>query len=123
MKALRPSLFKFLDTRREYRVVRRRKRQLVDDHQRERFAAHIDAFPETLAADQDGVAQARKRSSNSFLLRSPCNSKADRVRRAASHSLSNSCVRRIARSEVHRKKARPALALSTGNAALTTASA
>ena len=49
-----------LDAGGQHRVVRRRERQLVDDHQRERVAAHVDAFPETLAAHQHRIAGAPK---------------------------------------------------------------
>ena len=45
-----------VDTRRQYRVVGRRKRQFVDHHQRQRFTFHIYTFPEALAAEQHGVA-------------------------------------------------------------------
>ncbi len=43
--------------RRQHGVVWRGKRQFVDDDQRERLAAHVDAFPEALAAHQHGIAE------------------------------------------------------------------
>src|ERR1051325_375710 len=46
-----------LDARGEDRVVGRRERQLVDHHERERLAAHVDAFPERLASEQERVAE------------------------------------------------------------------
>ena len=49
-----------LDARRKHRIVRRREGNLVDDDERQGFAAHIDAFPETLAADQNGVTEMAK---------------------------------------------------------------
>jgi hypothetical protein len=123
MKALRPSLLHALDARRQHRVVRRREGQFVDDDQRQRLAAHIDALPEALAADQDGVAQPAK-AFQQFVLAALAlhQQRESRARRVPVVSCSSSCVRRMARSEVHRKKARPPLALSTGKAALTTAS-
>ena len=47
--------FHHFDARRQHGIVGRRERQLVDDHQRERIAAHVDAFPEALAADQHAI--------------------------------------------------------------------
>ena len=41
-----------LDARLDERIVRRRERQLVDDHALQRLAGHVDAFPEALRADQ-----------------------------------------------------------------------
>jgi hypothetical protein len=58
----------------EHRVVGRGEGNLVDDDQRQRLATHVDALPETLAADQDGAPWWRKRCSRSFLLPSPCSS-------------------------------------------------
>ena len=51
------SLFvQFRDASRQHRIIRRRERQLVDDDQRQRLAAHIHPFPERLAAQQHRVA-------------------------------------------------------------------
>ena len=39
------------------RVVRRRERQLVDQHALQRVADHVDALPEALRTDQHGTRQ------------------------------------------------------------------
>ena len=41
----------------EQRIVRGRERQLVDDDQRQGVALDVDALPEALAAEQNGVAE------------------------------------------------------------------
>src|SRR5574343_995889 len=49
-----------LDTGRQHRVVGRGKGNLVDDDQRQRFAADIHTLPEALTANQDGRAVVAK---------------------------------------------------------------
>src|SRR5439155_4259651 len=44
-----------LDARLDERIVRRRERQLVDHDALQRLARNVDAFPEALRADKDGV--------------------------------------------------------------------
>ena len=58
--ALPPSASMPLDARLDQRVVRRRKRQLVDQHALQRVAGHVDAFPEALRADQHDARRRQK---------------------------------------------------------------
>src|SRR5512146_2047548 len=51
-----PLFLQLFDARRQHRVVRRGERQLVDDDQRQRLAAHVHALPERLASEQHRVA-------------------------------------------------------------------
>src|ERR1700751_4467405 len=44
-----------LEARGEERIVGRRERKLIDHDQGQRFALHVHAFPETLAAEEYGV--------------------------------------------------------------------
>ncbi len=54
-EAVHALLFHHFDAGRQHGIVGRRERQLVDDDQRQRVAAHVHPFPETLAADQHAV--------------------------------------------------------------------
>lgn len=53
--AAQPTIF---HARFQQRVVRRSKRQLIDNHQRQRITAHVDPFPEAAGGHQQGVAGA-----------------------------------------------------------------
>src|SRR5690606_23430002 len=44
------------ETRIEYRIIRRGEGQFVDDHDTERLAGNIDAFPEACGTEQHAVA-------------------------------------------------------------------
>ena len=45
------------DARGQHRIVRRCERQAIDNHQRQRFTAHVHTLPERLAAQQYRIAQ------------------------------------------------------------------
>jgi hypothetical protein len=113
-----------LDARRQHRVVRRREGSLVDDDQRQRLAAHVDALPEALAADQDGriaeVAEALQQVVLAALaLQQQRHSRARRP--PASPAAVRACGAWRAGWCTGRRHGRP-LAFSTGKAASTTAS-
>ena len=94
-----------LGARRHQRLVGRRERQLVQHHQRQRLAGHVDALPEARRAEQHRVDLRRKRSSSRSRGSSPWRSTGN-----GRSGASMRCTSSSRRSEVNSSSARPPLA-------------